>query len=206
MIKFVERLKENEQPYQKKVEEKRIEKKALQDKLAQLMANVKALQEQYIETLDEKILSKIGVVSKEIKEINESIVELDKVIEMLRPGKVHMPKGQITNELDKAINKSNIENQLQKILEAKENYFKEIEKLRGMTLGLEDKCREVSKVKGLLDAEGIQEINDFAHEMSLVMTPNKIYDSGFAATKEEITCRFGNTLSNYSLAIRLLSN
>lgn len=206
MIKFVERLKENEQPYQKKVEEKRIEKKALQDKLAQLMANVKALQEQYIETLDEKILSKIRVVSKEIKEINESIVELDKVIEMLRPGKVHMPKGQITNELDKAINKSNIENQLRKILEAKENYFNEIEKLRVMTLGLEDKCREVSKVKGLLDAEGIQEINDFAHDMSLVMTPNKIYDSGFAATKEEITCRFGNTLSNYSLAIRLLSN
>lgn len=206
MIKFVEQLKTNEQPHQQKAQEKRTEQQNLKNKVEKLMGNVKTLQEKYIETLDEKILSKINETSKEIKEMNSNIEEIEKIIQMLVPTKVHMPKGQIVKELGEALNKAQIEKQLQRILEAKESYLKEIAALGALTATFEKDSREVNEVKGLLDAQGIEEINTFARDMIAVMTPNKIYDNGFSVKSGEVIDQFSKALSNYSLAIRLLNH
>lgn len=204
MINFVNELNMSISPVQKKVEEKRKEQAALQGKAKELTHQIKVLQTEYVETLDEKVLDKVNKISEEIRSINTQIVQLEEIIKVLVPGKVHIPKGVITKELKEAFDKKRLEQQLEKIKEAKQRYLLEIQILGDMAVTLEDNLRDVGSVKHILDEDGNQEIKNFVESSRSTITPNKIYCDDYSISGDEVTRIFGRVLRHYSDGFRRL--
>lgn len=198
MMNFVNEINMSISPVQKKIEEKRKEHTALQVEVKNLTHQIKVLQAEYVETLDEKVLDQVKKTTEKIRSINMQIAELEEVIKVLVPGKIHIQKGVITKELKEVFNKKRLEQQLEKIKEAKQHYLLEIQILGDMGVALEDNLMDLGDVKHMLDEDGKQEIKTFIESHMSTITPNKIYSSDYAVSKSEVTAAFGRVLRHYS--------
>lgn len=203
-MNFVNEINMSISPVQKKIEEKRKEHAALQMELKNLTHQIKVLQAEYVETLDEKVFNQVKKTNEKIRSINMQMSELEEVIKVLVPGKVHIKKGVITKELKDAFNKKRLEQQLEKIKEAKQRYLLEAQILGDMASALEDDLMDLGGVKHMLDEAGEQEIKTFVESHMSMITPNKIYSSDYYVSKSEVISAFARVLRHYSDAFSRL--